>query len=44
MQDFFKYLDILVYVEAAIYAVDEANEGLAKMSVNPKDAHVEGVH
>jgi len=42
MQDFFIYLDILVYVEAAIYAVDEANESLAKMSINPKHAHMEG--
>ena len=42
MQGFFRYLDILVFVEATIYAVDEANESLAKLSMNPKHAHMEG--
>ena len=42
MQAFFKYLDILVFVEGTIYAVDEANESLARLSMNPKHAHMEG--
>jgi hypothetical protein len=32
-QDFFKYLDVLVYVEATIYAMDEENERLAGAGV-----------
>ena len=42
IQDYFRYLDILVFVEATIYAVDEANESLAKSSLNPQQAHIEG--
>lgn len=42
LQEFFKYLDILVFVEATIYAVDEANERLARLGMNPKHAHTEG--
>ena len=29
MQDFFKVWDVLVFVEAAIYEMDEENEALA---------------
>ncbi|CAL5221125.1 g3261 [Coccomyxa viridis] len=42
-EDFFKHLDILVFVEATIYAVDEANESLAKLRLNPQHAHTEAL-
>lgn len=43
LQDLFKYIDILVYVEATIYSVDEANENLARICLNPRIAHQGGM-
>lgn len=40
-QDFFKYLDLLVFVEATIYQADEANELYAKQGLLLCQAHSE---
>ena len=41
-QDFFKHLDILVFVEATIYAMDEENELYAKQGLLMPHAHAQG--
>lgn len=39
MQDVFKYLDVLVYVEATIYGMDEENEQFAAEGVTTPSQH-----
>jgi len=41
-QDFFKYLDVLVYVESTIYQLDEDNELLAKSGTIAQGRHLLG--
>lgn len=41
-QDFLKYWDILCFVEAAIYSIDEENEQLAGAGALPKDHSFKG--
>ena len=43
LQDFFRYIDILVYVEGTIYHIDEANERLSKRGISLEHAHAEGL-
>jgi hypothetical protein len=42
LQDFFKFIDILVFVEATIYQIDEANELYAKQGLLLPHAHSRG--
>lgn len=42
-QDFFKFFDILVYVEATIYSMDEENERLAGAGMVLPDLELHGM-
>lgn len=44
MQDFFKYMDLLIFVEATIYQADETNELYAKQGLLLPQAHSESTH
>lgn len=43
VQDFFKYLDLLIFVEATIYQADETNELYAKQGLLLSQAHSESM-
>lgn len=43
LEDFFKYWDVLCFVEAAIYSMDEENEALASAGSAIQDVQLTGL-
>ena len=43
VEDFFKFWDVLCYVEAAIYSMDEENEALAAAGITSQDLELTGL-
>lgn len=41
-KDFWRYMDVLVFVEATIYQMDEENERLAKSGLAPVSGKLQG--